>query len=555
MAVDVEALKAIGLSDQEIAQIVNFDPSQLNMGILGSSIGGLGVGGGVYNGEYKAFDAPLSNKGNPTSQMGGNQIFIAPESQVRLVNKATGEVVSQGVGYDAAQQAIDAAKTLTASGGNKANWEIQTAAPGEGTFSIAANEKTNKNVIGDIAGTLATSALGALVGGPVGLLAGPLAKATGVDDEIMKYGLPIALSLTPLGPVAGSALGSALGTAYTGGDIGDILKSAAISGATAGTLKVTGADKFLGSALSSVPGVSEASKAIASNIANATGQSVASEAVKQAADEIVVTAIKSAAPNLISGAISGATAPTLANAIASRPAPNLLDQAQVTSPGLNDLPEIIATANPLAANVSSAIAAPLAQAVAPTQQVPEVQQSAQQEYTQPPEEIVLTAPTSLLPPVYTAPEALASSAAANALNAITQQSPDVTQGMTPEEIQDVTMKGAGGSGLLSKLTANMNLVDYLQLASLVGSAGAGLLGGGGGGSGTAVPYVSPFGPGVGAGSMPTGPSRQLNPTIADYERYGFGPEALFFAPQSNVVAPTTTGPASAMVNPQYVPLI
>jgi hypothetical protein len=533
MAVDIEALKAIGLSDDEIAQIANFDPSQLNMGLLGS-IGGLGVGGGVYNGEYKVFDAPLSNKGNPTSQMGDNKIYIAPQSQVRLVNQATGETITQGVGYDAAQEAIDKAKSLTSSGGNKANWQIQVAAPGEGTFSIAANEKENKNVLGEIAGTLATGALGALVGGPVGLLAGPLAKAAGVDDEIMKYGLPIALSLTPLGPVAGSALGSALGTAYTGGDIGDILKSAAISGATAGTLKVTGADKFLGYALTKIPGVSEATQAVASNIANATGQSVANEAVKQAADEIVVSAIKSAAPNLLSGAVSGFTAPTLSNAIASSARPNLLDQIQTQTPGIDQLPEIIATANPLTMAVPAAVAAPVAEAVTqPTQATP------QEQAPEAGPEIVATAPTGTQVPV------------------VPPLIPDVAplEKFTPTEtlLKDVAM-GPEQKSLLDRLTANMNLVDYLQLASLVGSAGAGLLGGGGG-EGTAVPYVSPFGPGMGAGGMPTGPSRQLNPTIADYERYGFGPEALFFAPQSNVVAPTTTGPASAMVNPQYVPLI
>jgi hypothetical protein len=132
--------------------------------------------------------------------------------------------------------------------------------------------------------------------------------------------------------------------------------------------------------------------------------------------------------------------------------------------------------------------------------------------------------------------------------------------MTQQEIEDVTMAGAGGSGLLSKLTANMGLTDYLTAASLLGSA-VGSIGGGGGGT-TAMPYTSPFGAGAGLG-LGTGRDMRVNPNITDYERYGFGPEATFFAPgysqlvsgAAGAPAATTMGPQGAMVNPQYVPLI
>jgi hypothetical protein len=128
-----------------------------------------------------------------------------------------------------------------------------------------------------------------------------------------------------------------------------------------------------------------------------------------------------------------------------------------------------------------------------------------------------------------------------------------------EVLKGVDM-GPEKQGLLDRLTANMGLTDYLTAASLLGRAVAG---GGGGGTGTtAGPYVSPFGAGVGFG---TGQDFRVNPNIADYERYGFGPEASFFAPgYSQLVsgaagapmqAPTTMGPQGAMINPQYVPLI
>jgi hypothetical protein len=113
--------------------------------------------------------------------------------------------------------------------------------------------------------------------------------------------------------------------------------------------------------------------------------------------------------------------------------------------------------------------------------------------------------------------------------------------------------------ITNKSIDKWNISDWLDAAA-VGGVGVDLLqqllGGGGGGAGTAMPYVSPFGPGVGMGGLPAGQDRRVDPNIADYEKYGFGPEAMFFAAQPGpVLAPTTPVPASAMVNPQYVPLI
>ena len=56
--------------------------------------------------------------------------------------------------------------------------------------------------------------------------------------------LPIALSMTPLGPIYGAALGSGIGTLMQGGDIEDALKNAVIAGGTGAVFSgVSGAAK------------------------------------------------------------------------------------------------------------------------------------------------------------------------------------------------------------------------------------------------------------------------------------------------------------------------
>lgn len=58
-----------------------------------------------------------------------------------------------------------------------------------------------------------------------------------VVKKVASVVLPIALSFTPLGPVFGSALGSGIATLINGGSFKDALKSAAISGLTAGVFQ------------------------------------------------------------------------------------------------------------------------------------------------------------------------------------------------------------------------------------------------------------------------------------------------------------------------------
>jgi len=102
-----------------------------------------------------------------------------------------------------------------------------------------------------------------------------------------------------------------------------------------------------------------------------------------------------------------------------------------------------------------------------------------------------------------------------------------------------------------------------QLIS-IGGIGADLLKNllaGGGDTGPTTPYVSPFGTGVGFG---TGRDMRANPNIIDYERYGFGPEAMFFQPGYGLLNSAAPAPSPAflpqaqpamMTNPRYEPLI
>jgi hypothetical protein len=471
MAVDIEALKALGMSDKEINQLISIEangfplmtatPQPVTNRVAGAydytPLYGAGeiIPGltasifqnlGIENPNVPVFELLGSaNKGGNNANE--RMTFAAqPGQSYRLVNKATGEVLGEASTPEGISALVEQSNALSKQLGKKAD---------------IAFEQSNPEVFGGGYTQMFRDEPNILFDTPMKLIAAGMLAATGAG----------AFQPGGFGGVGAAGAGGATGTtaAATG------------SGLVPGALQGTNALSFAPVATTAVP-ASVAAPIIV------TGTGATSAAIPAA-----ITAA-AATPTLLS---SAATPPT-------QPSP------PVTAP-VDVLPQVGA-------------------------------------------DIVATAPTNLLPAEFLAPAVVSSAAAANALGSTTAQSPDVTQGMTPEEIQDISMSGAGGGGLLAKLTANMNLVDYLQLASLVGSAGAGLLGGGGG-SGTAVPYVSPFGPGMGAGGMPTGPSRQLNPTIADYERYGFGPEALFFAPQSNVVAPTTTGPASAMVNPQYVPLI
>ena len=101
-------------------------------------------------GEYSLIQAALSNKGNPTSQ-GFNNLMLVEQSQpVRIVDKS-GEVLFEGVGPEAARQAVIIGQNLSDTQGKKAGWNIQTVPVGAENYATIANEKVNKSALGVIA--------------------------------------------------------------------------------------------------------------------------------------------------------------------------------------------------------------------------------------------------------------------------------------------------------------------------------------------------------------------------------------------------------------------
>ena len=517
MAVDVQALKALGMSDREINQLISMDagnfpsmtatPQPVTNRVAGAydytPLYGAGeiIPGltadifrnlGIENPNVPVFELLGSaNKGGKNANE--RMVFAAqPGQSYRLVNNATGDVLGEASTPEGISALVEQSNALSKQLGKKANLSFETSTPEVfgGGYSPIFEDQPNELVGGVFGNVLdvALPALGFALAGPLGAGAASglssAAQERSLKDALIRAAITAGTAaIVPGGPVPGSneAVNATANAA---------LQNAVNAGAQAGTQALGSVyGSALGSALSSAAG-------------SATGALV---------DDIIVTALNKAAPSALGPAVTGGISNTLLDRIINQPT-----------------------------------------------QTTEAPQQTQTEYTPPPEEIVLTAPKNILPSAFTAPEVLAASAAANALGSTVAQSPDVTQGMTPEEIQDVTMSGAGGSGLLSKLLSGLGVSDYVTLASLLGGA---IAGGGGGGKTTAGPYVSPFG--AGAGGIGTGRDYRIDPKIVDYERYGFGPEATFFSPDysrlvsgsSGAPDPTTAGPASAMVNPQYVPLI
>lgn len=211
-----------------------------------AGIGALGVGGlgtlDILGGSapaatqpYRTFTAPLSNKGNPTSKLAGNQIVVYENQPVRLVDNRTGTVAYEGTGYEAAQKAIEMGQILSDTYGRKATWNIQTLDPYANAYVNVANENKNKSFLGKVGSVLGTA-------------------------------LPIAVSLIPglqvLGPIGSSIVAGGAGAALRGDDV--------LSGAALGGLTAAGG-KFLGPVIEGAGVGAKAATAIGSGIGATAG--------------------------------------------------------------------------------------------------------------------------------------------------------------------------------------------------------------------------------------------------------------------------------------------
>lgn len=475
----------------------------VDQGITFADLGTYGLISSKY-GPLQAIDAPLSNKGNATSQISGttNTFSVSPQTAVRLVDNSTGKVVFEGTGYEAAQTARDLAQGLSDTSGNKANWDIQAAAPGMSNFATVANDKPNKSAIGTVA----------------------------------DIGLPIlASALVPgggfLGTILPAAAGSAASSVAQGRSLQDTLLRAAIAGGGAGLGEgIFGAGVPSGNAVA--PTASLASDVLpnlpsllddiaataAQNVASAGLGAVAPAVLPSIAGDIVATAIKTAAPSIAGSAIGS----TAGSALSSALIPETIVQAQTQTPTQPETPPV----TPPVTFPSDILVN--AQTQTPTQPdtpsvVPPVSF---------PSDIVVTAPSNtnvitppLIPPVLLPP---------------TTTPPSTTPTDTTPPAKKDDFLGTG-----------LNLTELATVTGLGTSLLGSLFGGGGTGATPTTPYVSPFGAGAVFG---TGMDYRAQPAIADYERYGFGPEATFFRPEYNRLISSAAAPA-ATTTPTYQPLI
>ncbi len=253
--------------------------------------------------DYQYFTAPLSNQGRTTASYGTqNNIVVAPDTQIRLVNNATGEVAFVGSGYGGAQQAIDAANALSSSAGKNANWDIQVTRPGSTNFETVSTERPDVSGLG-IAADLALPTIGAILAGPLGAAAGSgvssVAQGRSIEDALLRAA------------IAG-------GSTYLGGQL--------FGPASTTTNAAINAD-LIPNALSGLNFGSIASTAIPAGVGGAVGA-----AIPTFGSDIIVNALGQVVPNL-----AGA-----AGSLATNLVPNFFDSAQlnnISSPPSNSATE------------------------------------------------------------------------------------------------------------------------------------------------------------------------------------------------------------------------
>jgi hypothetical protein len=221
-----------------------FDFSGLDLSGLGG-FGGGRMGGVIQDPNIQYITAPLSNKGNPTSRMGGsgNTFAVRADQPVRLVDLRTNQIVFEGTGFDAARKATELGQNLSNTLGRKATYDIQTADP-SGVYTTVAHEKKNKSTLGKIGSVVGTA-------------------------------LPIAVSLIPglqvLGPIASSIAAGGAGAAMAGRD--------PLKGAIMGGLSAAGG-QYLGSALRGADVGAKAATAIGTGLGSTAGGLVTGQSLK-----------------------------------------------------------------------------------------------------------------------------------------------------------------------------------------------------------------------------------------------------------------------------------
>jgi hypothetical protein len=444
---------------------------------------------------------------------GGNNVnesmnFAAiPGQSYRLVNNATGEVLGEASTTEGISALVEQSNALSKRLGKKADLSFEQSQPDVlgGGYSPIFQDQPNE-----------------LVGGFLG--------------NVMDVALPALASLVvPGGGLFGTILpaagASAVSSLMQERGLQETLLRAALTGAGSGL-----GEKFLAPAIDSAlrPATQAASQAGTQAVTQAGTQAAAGQA-----GDIIVNAL----PSLLSrGLTTGITS------LATNLVPSAFDSAQLDNIAPEQTTTVDQTYTPPPENLIVTATQPNVTGIFPAVTGGISNTLLDQVVNQPPAapptepavtdgEIVVTAQPGtpvvppFVPPIVVPPGIL----------------PPATTPTTPAEPKPpADKKDVLGTGL--------TLPELLA----IGGVGVDLLGsllGGGGGTGTATPYVSPFGTGVGLG---TGRDMRVNPNIADYERYGFGPEASFFRPEYSqlfAAAPAAQAQPAAITNPVYTPLI
>lgn len=487
---------------------------------------------------------------------------VDPNATYRLVEGGkNGDVVYAGEGGEGLRNVFEQANQLTIEDPKNAYWGVEVLDPATDQYKRVAENK-----------------------GPNGL---------GIVGDIAGVALPVAAAIA----TGGASLGVQIAAGAAAGGLGgflagkDPLTSALIAGATAGLGNVTGANEAIGGVLSNAGGA----------VKNALIPELAKQAATEASGDIVVNALSGLAKGVGGGALQGA-----ASAVTSGGTPTPTQQPTVQKPSdtpvdntivvsaNRGVPPVSGSGSAFAAAVPVPIEAILSGVLAPAQPPPQQQPTTEEAIAEEPkEDIVVSAYRPINPVGGFDPTSVSKDlagvggsvlAALPALGNLPMD-PALTTRPEPEAVtQDTGLLGTalGALPALANLPADPaltqppsdNKFDFkdvlgtgLSLPELISIGGIGadllknLLAGGGGGGGATTPYVSPFGTGVGFG---TGQDMRANPNITDYERYGFGPEAMFFQPGYGLLSSAAPAPAPApapqaqpvmITNPRYEPLI
>ncbi len=513
---------------------------------------------------------------------------VDPNATYRLVEGGTnGDVVYAGEGGEGLRNVFEQANKLTLDDPKNAYWGVEVLDPATGEFERVAENQ-----------------------GPNGL---------GIVGDIAGVALPVAAAIATGGASLGVQIAAGAAAGGLGGFLAgkDPLTSALIGGATAGLGNVTGANEAIGGVLSNasdavtnalIPeiakqAVTEASGDIVVNALSNLAQGTASGLLQGAASgvtgnlsspstqptptpqpvqEPVQPPVEAAVePIVVSGVSSGsglpfgAALPVPVEAIlsgvlpAAQPLPT--EQPTVTQPE-----EIVVTAQqPSELNLGGVLDA-LTPTIALTPTPPSP--------TPMPEEIVVTGaenpviPTEAVAAVPIAGGLLAATGggAPNVVNGIDQATGEIVVEAAPKPVLppppivgvETALPAITGGALTAAQTAGpqpstkdgilgtgLNAPQLVSIGGIIADLLKNLSAGGD--TGPTTPYVSPFGTGTGLG-LGTGQDMRANPNIIDYERYGFGPEAMFFQPGYgllNSAAPVPQAQPIMATNPRYEPLI